>query len=1047
MKNIISLCMAILFAFASFAQTTWGCMDPAANNYNPLATGDNGTCCYEGVYYSITASEPCYVSFYNDQLGYLAAFDYPAQEGVCIPAVCTSVNIQNYQGLGVFSWSLSDGQGNVVAQGENMDNFYDFAIISYAGDVNGCLDPQACNYNPLATCYDFYMCSYDCYGCTDPTAVNYDSTATLNDGTCCDASHLLTGTITGAVDSISATWYLTSLDGSFSYGSLNGTSLCVPDGCYFLSYYSPFMEAEVQFTLVDYTGQSVFSDVLTASGTLFTLGNGIPGCGDSAACNYDANATCTAYTLCSYDCYGCTNPQAANYDSTAVFDDGSCCTQNYTITGSAEFQYSIYNQNTNYVTGGVFPGATGFCLPDGCFYLDLWSPTSESFSYSMTDANGQVMASGSNSYYYASQSFANNASVGCLDFAACNYDPNATCNDYTVCTYDCYGCTDPTASNFDPAALLNNNSCCYSTYFEVQLSAPGNWYAYTTDGMSGGSGHYPESTGFCFDEGCLNFTAYPDGFNEPNFSASILLDGVVVTSGNLNEMTGGIVLGLSNNEIIGCSDTYACNYDPLVNCGDYNLCDYTCFGCTNPIAPNYNPSATIDNATCCYNDWYTITLSAPAYWAVTSLTDYSYSSGTYPQQNGFCMIGSCFQLSAWTMDGSDVDYTISDASGNVVSEGSIHFYDYAITVSLNGSALGCADPSACNYDFNASCFDYFTCDYGCLGCIDPTAPNYNASATVNDGSCCYNNWYSISASEEIYWYISDGNMGYFGGIYPAQSGFCSMSDCFTMQLYSLSGNAVDISITNAAGEVVYSGSTNPSDFYGLVSVSSFDVIGGCMDPSSCNYNAEATCDNGSCYICYGCTNPSALNYDAWAWFDDGTCIYEVAPPFVGMSMIPDEANNQFWVRADMVDQGNGAPYILRSNLDNVIVMMNEAGQYLAGPYPCDETVSFTLESLAAGLEVYMNASMQGACSVAQSTAEVSMTSTISVYPNPANTFITINGLESNSRIRITDMSGRMVKETTLNGKTLEISELSNGVYQLSAIGNNALQTAAFVIQH
>ena len=94
MKNILSLCMALLMASASFAQTTWGCTDPAANNYDPLATGDNGSCCYEGVYYTITASEPCYVSFYNDQLGYLASFDYPAQDGACIPAVCTSVPLR-----------------------------------------------------------------------------------------------------------------------------------------------------------------------------------------------------------------------------------------------------------------------------------------------------------------------------------------------------------------------------------------------------------------------------------------------------------------------------------------------------------------------------------------------------------------------------------------------------------------------------------------------------------------------------------------------------------------------------------------------------------------------------------------------------------------------------------------------------------------------------------------------------------------------------------------------------------------------------------------
>jgi hypothetical protein len=52
-------------------------------------------------------------------------------------------------------------------------------------------------------------------------------------------------------------------------------------------------------------------------------------------------------------------------------------------------------------------------------------------------------------------------------------------------------------------------------------------------------------------------------------------------------------------------------------------------------------------------------------------------------------------------------------------------------------------------------------------------------------------------------------------------------------------------------------------------------IGGCTDATACNFNAAATDDNGSCEFasCYGCTYTLASNYDATATFDDGSCTF------------------------------------------------------------------------------------------------------------------------------------------------------------------------------
>ena len=55
--------------------------------------------------------------------------------------------------------------------------------VGVFGSSSGCMDPTACNYNPLALSDDG-SCDYSCYGCTDETACNYNSEATIDDNSC-----------------------------------------------------------------------------------------------------------------------------------------------------------------------------------------------------------------------------------------------------------------------------------------------------------------------------------------------------------------------------------------------------------------------------------------------------------------------------------------------------------------------------------------------------------------------------------------------------------------------------------------------------------------------------------------------------------------------------------------------------------------------------------------------------------------------------------------------------------------------------------------------
>ncbi|HAY56230.1 MAG TPA: hypothetical protein DCX49_02275, partial [Flavobacteriales bacterium] len=62
---------------------------------------------------------------------------------------------------------------------------------------------------------------------------------------------------------------------------------------------------------------------------------------------------------------------------------------------------------------------------------------------------------------------------------------------------------------------------------------------------------------------------------------------------------------------------------------------------------------------------------------------------------------------------------------------------------------------------------------------------------------------------------------------------------------------------------------------------SVDDVLGCTAEMACNFNPEATVDDGSCdftsCINFGCTDEDACNYDMDAAFDDGSCEYANFP--------------------------------------------------------------------------------------------------------------------------------------------------------------------------
>ena len=155
-----------------------GCMDVTAINYNPFATVDDGSCietiigCMipDALNYNPLANVTC----------------EPIIECCIFPIEgCTDETANNYEPNantddGSCTYDIF-GCTDTSANNYNSEANVDDGSCTY--DVFGCLDMDALNFNPLAN-IDDGSCEYDVFGCTDSFASNYNPLATVDDGSC-----------------------------------------------------------------------------------------------------------------------------------------------------------------------------------------------------------------------------------------------------------------------------------------------------------------------------------------------------------------------------------------------------------------------------------------------------------------------------------------------------------------------------------------------------------------------------------------------------------------------------------------------------------------------------------------------------------------------------------------------------------------------------------------------------------------------------------------------------------------------------------------------
>tara|TARA_R100000234_G_C4998319_1_gene179105 strand:+ start:607 stop:2367 length:1761 start_codon:yes stop_codon:yes gene_type:complete len=140
-----------------------GCTDPDADNYNPVANLDDGSCTYPIVGCMDDGTNPA----------------FPGRPSNAIPGpannynqLATSQGVCNYTTLGCTEPTASNYDPNATID----DGSCTFPVY-------GCTNPLATNFNPLAT-VDDNSCIVPVLGCTNQNSLNYNPSATADDGSC-----------------------------------------------------------------------------------------------------------------------------------------------------------------------------------------------------------------------------------------------------------------------------------------------------------------------------------------------------------------------------------------------------------------------------------------------------------------------------------------------------------------------------------------------------------------------------------------------------------------------------------------------------------------------------------------------------------------------------------------------------------------------------------------------------------------------------------------------------------------------------------------------
>lgn len=680
------------------------------------------------------------------------------------------LNIQIFdEGDGVTGTMLYVGDSNTV-DGSDIDGScmgLQYPEPAECAGVPGCTDPLACNYDISAT-IDDGSCEYlTCAGCTDNLACNYDPSATIDDGSCDYLS------CAGCTDPLACNFdpLATIDDGS-----------CLTPGC-------------IDPGACNYDAAAGCDD---GSCTY-------PGCTDSLACNFDDNAACDDGS-CSYpggccddgdpvtandmwdencDCLGVilTPPPGPGFDlknSSAVFQiDGF---PPMTLSGP-----TIIERGECFINGDglleVPLEMQALCLEGSMPGLGLIRVTAGS-NYGLPIASGRLTQQNAGDHFYPAESewditpkvevssmgsFCATESVQMEAADIIQIPPIGV--DYIgaggistpVEFIDC--CTgesiilfihvshtleaslpQPTEQTCVISTITVGNEANLSGWASLSLVQPGNCEAVIAssgDIIVWGSQSASQTASELGNALAAALDAQPQCDIEVSVTDSVITIvqkqlGVLECCLKAIDVPDGVILGSA--ESVG--QTFE-KEEEIVTIPDPN-CEPVIKGCMDNSACNFDPAATEDDGSCCFENCIEINLydQGGDEWVngLYEIVDVStgdvvlsgsHSWGTWSKKTE-CLAPGCYYLELTGIDGDTESIKIDGPDQIVFSCQNGEQVNFSVG---QADCFSCKDPFACNYD-PLPWFDDLTCEYqSCQGCTNPESPEYDPTATIDDGSC------------------------------------------------------------------------------------------------------------------------------------------------------------------------------------------------------------------------------------------------------------------------------------------------------------------------
>ena len=627
---------------------------------------------------------------------------------------------------------------------------------------------------------------------------------------------------------------------------LPGQGAGVPDsnGRVLLGQFTSTGLVQVQFNL-QYLAQS--GDMIQVMQQRVEFPDLPPGCLDTTACNYDMSAEVEDGSCEFTSCLGCTDEVACNYDASASTEDGSC----------------TYSQTGLDCAGNCLDDADGDGVCDADEISGCTDSSASNYAPEATDDDGSCAYPGctapdaSNYDSMATEDDGSCLFPGCSDPDALNYDANA--NVESDCTYappgyagldwEAIGEVDGIPSYRFYATFANPNDQLVAVFgsqylpLEVSSTNPfiqhpdggilasgisadvGGSDSWFTLGMLPGEATDLQSVGLqdsVFEAGGdLEVTSPAGGmwfvFPAEQYDGSAgypaegrVVLGQLITEGQISlqlnlqyQSPAGDMLVVTDSltfpvdGLLGCMDPVACNYSEEATLADDN-CDYvTCAGCLEVDGCNYDATATLSDSTLC----------------------------EYPAMHYDCL-GNCLN----DMDGDGVCDELE--------------------------VLGCTDAEAANFDVLAT-----DEDGGCLypGCTLIQALNFDPGANEDDGSCLVEGCtYSIATNYDPLATNDDGSCTFDGVNCPEDAdddGICDLVDPCV-------GTLDSCGICNGSGPILECGCNDIPSGACDCDGNALDALGVCGGNCTSDLDADGICDDvddcvGSLDECGVCNGPGA----------------------------------------------------------------------------------------------------------------------------------------------------------------------------------------------